>query len=213
MAPTDDPYSVGPDTEYMPSPWPEFDEHLHLRPGHLIGIGALPDGREANFGHDLAVHTAAQGVRTILWAPLLPPRNPLPNLHVQRRDPCPARIESVLESFAPTRQPVELVVIDHFGLITADLDGEPVYQPEQAADLGRRLKMLAATAAIVVMAPLTPRVDDCDPLHLRNLGLAAELEYDADTLLLLNATAPHSVDVLIAKDRHSYAPRKVNCTW
>ncbi|MFE1775523.1 DnaB-like helicase C-terminal domain-containing protein [Streptomyces sp. NPDC059008] len=195
----------------MPSPWPELDEHLHLRPGHLIGIGALTGSREAEAGYDLALHTAAQGEHTLLYAPHLTPRNPVPNLEIRRRGLSPQSIEAVLEGRAGTSRPVSLVVIDHFALMQMD-DDEPFHEPEQAADLGRRLKMLASCVPIVVMAQLTVDTDS-DPLQHRHLGLAGELEYDADTLLLMHRTDSRSVEVLIAKDRHSYAPRKATITW
>ena len=196
----------------MPSPWPELDEHLHLRSGHLIGIGAPAGSREAEAGYDLALHTAARGERTVLYAPELTPRNPVPNLEIRRRGLSPQNIEAVLESRAATSSPVELVVIDHFALMQTN-DDEPIVQPEQAADLGRRLKMLASGAPIVVMARLTAPTHDPDPLQPHHLGLARELEYDADTLLLMHRTGPHHVDVLIAKDRYSYARRKAGFTW
>ncbi|MFH8371418.1 DnaB-like helicase C-terminal domain-containing protein [Streptomyces sp. NPDC018031] len=210
----------GDPLEYLPSPWPELDPHLHLHAGHLIGIGALPGTKEARAGHSLAQHTAARGVRTVLFSPHAVPSEPsTPLLHIQRRrDLHPDAVEDVVRAFTPTQHPVGLVVIDCFQLMHAnDTDG-PVSTPEQAAEVGRRLKILAFNTdyhqpPIVVMSHLRTPPAGRSPLDLSYLGLAAELEYDADTLLLLHRTGPDNVDVLIAKDRHGPAPSKTSLTW
>ncbi|MGW7521805.1 hypothetical protein ACWGJ2_40195, partial [Streptomyces sp. NPDC054796] len=105
---------------------------------------------------------------------------------------------------------VELLGLD-------DRQGPP-REPDQAAELGRQLKILAGEPgmnrpAVIAMAHLSPCAGRDHPLALRDLGLAAELVYDADTLLLLNGTQPHYLDVLVAKDRHGPAPMKTGITW
>jgi len=219
----------GQPTEVLPSPWPELGELLHLSPGHLIGIGAARDSREAEAGYDLALHAAAHGVRTLLFAPDLPDRNPVPNLTVQRRlTLSPETVEKDVSSYAHMPDPVGLVVIDHFQLMSPVIpepeyrddpvdDPEDVQPADQAADTGRRLKMLATNTdyhrpTIVVMARLTPLADSTDPLVLDHLGLAAELIYDTDTLVLLNRTIG-DIDVHIAKDRFGPAPTRTTIRW
>ncbi len=217
-------------TKVLPSPWPELGALLHLSPGHLIGIGAARASREAEVGHDLALHAAAHGIRTVLFAPDLPARNAVPNLTVQRRvDLNPETVEKDVASYAHMPDPVGLVVIDHFQLMSPvmpepEYRDDPVDDPEnvqpadQAADTGRRLKMLATKAAyhrptVVVMARLTPPTGSTDLLALDHLGLAAELIYDSDTLLLLNRTISDAIDVHIAKDRFGPAPTRTTITW
>ncbi|MEV0604525.1 hypothetical protein AB0I82_35235 [Streptomyces sp. NPDC050315] len=198
------------------APWPELDDYLHLRPGHLIGIGAVRGSREAEAGYDLALHTAAQGRRTLLCAPDLSPRSPVPNLDIHRQVPHPEALAALLDAATP--HPFELVVVDHFGVIQTAADEGPIHHPEQAADIVRDLKRLAmrrpAPTTLVVMAHLAAGTDNgMDPLKISALGLAAELEYDADTLLLLKRTGPHNVDILVAKDRYSPSPRKGSVCW
>ncbi|MEU4898208.1 hypothetical protein AB0B12_37870 [Streptomyces sp. NPDC044780] len=216
--------------EVLPAPWPELGGLLHLSPGHLIGIGAARGSRESEAGYDLALHAAAHGVRTLLFGPDLPARNPVPNLTIQRRQTLtPETIGRDVSSYAHMPDPVGLVVIDHFQLMTPVIpeptyadepmdDPEDIQPADQAADTGRRLKMLATNAAydkptVVVMAHLTPPADSTDPLALDHLGLAAELIYDTDTLLLLNRTADNTIDVHIAKDRFGPAPTRTTIVW
>ncbi|MEV6131978.1 hypothetical protein AB0M05_35195 [Streptomyces violaceusniger] len=226
----DDEDDWGPPVKVLPSPWPELGELLHLSPGHLIGIGAARDSREAEAGYDLALHAAAHGVRTLLFAPDLPDRSPVANLTVQRRlTLTPETVEKDVSSYAHLPDPVGLVVIDHFQLMSPvtpepTYSDDPVDDPEdiqpadQAADTGRRLKMLATNTAyhrptVVVMARLTPPNGSTDPLALEHLGLAAELIYDTDTLLLLNRTTGDTIDAHIAKDRFGPAPTRTTITW
>ncbi|MDP9607806.1 MULTISPECIES: hypothetical protein [Streptomyces] len=225
----DDDGGWGPPVEVLPSPWPELGELLHLSPGHFIGIGAAPGSREAEVGYDLALHAAAHGVRALLFAPSFPARNPVPNLTIQRRPTLsPETVEQDVASFAHLPDPVGLVVIDHFHLMTPVVpeprytddpmdDPEDTQPADQAADTGRRLKMLAVNAAyhkptVVVMARITPPADSNGPLALEHLGLAAELVYDTDTLLLLNRTTD-TMDVHIAKDRFGPAPTRTTIRW
>ncbi|MFD8627930.1 hypothetical protein ACFV4E_29335 [Streptomyces hygroscopicus] len=226
----DDEGDWGSPVKVLPSPWPELGELLHLSPGHLIGIGAAPGSREAEVGYDLALHAAAHGIRTLLIAPGFPARNPVPNLTIQRRSTLsPETVERDVSSFAHMPDPVGLVVIDHFHLMTPVVpepayaedpidDPEDIQPADQAADTGRRLKMLATNATyhkptVVVMAHLTPPADSNGPLALDHLGLAAELIYDTDTLLLLNRPTDHTIDVHIAKDRFGPAPRLTTVVW
>lgn len=51
------------------------------------------------------------------------------------------------------------------------------------------------------------------PLDLDDLGAAAELEYHADLVTLVDRTAPATVDVLVAKDRSGPAPRRFTASW
>ncbi|MFH8753370.1 hypothetical protein ACH4GK_37685 [Streptomyces rimosus] len=218
LQPDDETRGWGEPLTCLPSPWPELDEYLHLRPGHLVGIGAASDSRERDAGYQLALHTAAHGHPTLLCAPDLTPRNPVPNLTVQRLPELdPDRIERALAACAHTDRPIGLVVIDPFHRMHADRDSGPLAYPEQAGEVGRRLKILASTPAyhrpvIIVMARLSPPPAGESPA-LRHLGLAAELEYDTDTLLLLNRTSPRNVEALIVKDRHGPAPTKATISW
>ena len=191
----------------LPSPWPGLDPLLHLHAKHLIGIGVHPHSAEANLGYDLALHAAAAGIHTYLFAPGRDTPPATPNLLARCANVLTLdTIEQNLASLEDTKRATQLVVIDHF-LHIRDENEQPLHDAEQAVDVGRRLKRRAAGAgvaqpAIVVMAHYTTAPAADTPWNIDCLGLAAELVYDIDTLLLLHRIDSETVDVHVAKDRH-----------
>jgi hypothetical protein len=223
--------SAWPDDERttLPCPWPALEPYLHLRPGHLLGIAAPADSREALAGYDLARHTAAHGIRTLLYAPRFARRNPVDLLHWQQRPGLsPSSLEKEVAAYAHHHKPYKLAVIDSFDHLTLQPDARAQEFAEESADaephtegpageLGRQLKRLARPhgLTIVVMIHLTaPAAAFAEqPLTLETMGPAADLDYDADTLLLLRRTSPTTVDLVVAKDRHGPYPHRATLEW
>jgi hypothetical protein len=211
----------GPLRDLLHTPWPGLDPLLHLRTGHLIVLGVDPGAAEARLGEELAVHAADVGVHTYLFAPGSSIASLSPRLQVRRGTPLTVEtIEQCLASLAGTSRATQLVVIDPFHRLRDD-DEQPLHEEDQAIEIGRRLKIRAGAGpyAIVVLAHLAAAPDASDDAppsqtgSLSRLGLAAELEYDADTVLLLHRTDQHSVDVHVAKDRFGPARFTTTLPW
>lgn len=197
----------------LPTPWPHLKPLLHLREGHLVGIGMPAESLEASMGRDLARHVADHGAHVLLYATQQQTPERIPNLtQISRARITAQLIRDQVSSFSHTGRPIGLVVLEGFSQLHAD-DDTPLTQPEEAEEAARRLKMLAAGVAIVVTIPIRRPKPAEEPLRLADLGLAAELLYHADTLALLERTAPDNIDVLIAKDRHGPAPYKTTLPW
>ncbi|WP_326770828.1 hypothetical protein OG978_44945 (plasmid) [Streptomyces sp. NBC_01591] len=84
--------------------------------------------------------------------------------------------------------------------------------------VSRELKSIAmteslGTPSILLIARLERPRREGRPLDLDDLGAAAELEYHADLVTLVDRTAPATVDVLVAKDRSGPAPRRFTASW
>ncbi|MFD4659709.1 hypothetical protein ACFWP2_29250 [Kitasatospora sp. NPDC058444] len=213
-------------------PWPQLDPVLDLGPGRLVGIGAYHGRREAVAGLDIALHTAANGHNSVLFAPELPARNNVPNLRIERGpEPTPDRIRETVTNLTALRQRPEVVVVDDFTLLRLDPpthhtdaydpwddpDDEDELDPavREADEIGRQLKLLAThhDLAVVVMAHITPPFNRTTVLTTEHLGLAASLEYDADVLLLLRRTDARRVDVHVAKNRNGPTPHHFTADW
>ncbi|MFD9007022.1 DnaB-like helicase C-terminal domain-containing protein [Streptomyces sp. NPDC059582] len=209
----------GPEEPRAQTPWPDVDAVARLAPGELTCLGTRSCSREARAGYDIAVHNAARKLRVVMFAPDLTPRNPVPGLTVYREANLTlARIKERLRDELDHGTPAQLVVVDRLQLLALqDGDSARIRLPEQVDEAVRELKLLAkteplGTPAVLLMARLERPRRDGHPLHLDDLGGAAELEY-ADTLALLDRTQQHEVDVLIAKDRHGPAPRHLTVQW
>ncbi|WP_282206810.1 DnaB-like helicase C-terminal domain-containing protein [Kitasatospora fiedleri] len=224
------PWALASQRPRVPSPWPDFDRIVGLYEGKLVGLGTFKGRREAAAGLELAIHAAANGHSTVLFAPDLPHRNPVPRLRVDHSpELTPARIRSVVDGMASRREPAQLVVVDHFGLLQRDPqpvayddydqwdDDEPDIDlaEQEAGEIARELKHLAKDhhVPIVVMAHLIGAFDRTTPLDLDRLGIAAVLEYDADAVLLLRRTDATQVSVHVAKDRSGPAPLDTAMAW
>lgn len=99
-------------------------------------------------------------------------------------------------------------------------DQRPLSRPEQVEAVSIALKQTAMNELlgqppILLLARLERPRRDGQPLDIEDLGIAAELEYhaDSDTLALLDRTRPSEVDILVAKDRSGPAPRRLTVTW
>lgn len=127
------------------TPWPGMDAVARLRAGRLICLGARSRSREAQTGYDIAVHNAARGMRVIMFAPDLTPRNPLPGLTVYRDARLtPERIRERLEDTAARDKRAELVVIDRLQIMTArDEDPLRLSTFEQVEEVSISLKQTA----------------------------------------------------------------------
>lgn len=210
---TDEAHKWGDPLADLPTPWPQIGPLLHLRDGHLVGIGMPAGAPETAMGGDLARHVASHSTHVLLYATQPQATEPVPNLtHIHSHRMTPQRIADQVASFAHTHRPVGLVVIDGFQQLQVDED-TLLTQPEQAEDAGRHLKILADGLAVVVTIPMPRAQPPEQPLRLSDLGLAAELVYHADTLALLERTAADNIDVLVAKDRHGPAPYKTTLPW
>ncbi|WP_328753529.1 DnaB helicase C-terminal domain-containing protein [Streptomyces sp. NBC_00285] len=114
-----------------------------------------------------------------------------------------------------------MVVIDRLQVMTAEEeDQRPLSRPEQVEAVSIALKQTAMNELlgqppILLLARLERPRRDGQPLDIEDLGIAAELEYhaDSDTLALLDRTRPSEVDILVAKDRSGPAPRRLTVTW
>ncbi|WP_217208863.1 DnaB-like helicase C-terminal domain-containing protein [Streptomyces sp. AC550_RSS872] len=210
----------GPEGLEAQTPWPDMDEVAHLAAGRLTCLGTRSRSREAQAGYDIAVHNAARGMRVTMFAPDLTPRNTLPNLTIYRDAKLtPELIRDRLETAAHRGKYTDLVVIDRLQVMTArDEDPRPLSHPEQVEEVSIALKHTAMDERlkqppILLMARLERPRRDGHPLDIEDLGIAAELEYHADTLALLDRTHPSKVDVFISKDRSGPAPRHLTVAW
>ena len=73
----------------------------------------------------------------------------------------------------------------------------------------------ATTAPSSSTSGLRKAVGECANCakDIEDLDIAAELEYHADPLALLDRTRPSEVDILVSKDRSEAAPRRLTVTW
>lgn len=193
----------------LPTPWPDLDEVLSLRPGRLAGLGIYPDSREAEAGYLLAVHAAVHGEQVLYAAPDAPPRPQVPGL--QHCTTSPLDIDRLKALVASSRAPIGLVVVDHLQLLRPGPGEAPIHEPEQAEELGVQLKRMAMgeggrMRAVVALAHYRRRGTQPD---INDLGLAAELEYHADCVVLLERPAPGRIEAYIAKDRTGPALRSI----
>ncbi|MFI2077586.1 DnaB-like helicase C-terminal domain-containing protein [Streptomyces triculaminicus] len=195
------------------TPWPQMDDVVRLESGHLSCLGIRSRSREAQAGYDIAVDNAARGLRVALFAPDLTPRNLVPNLSIDQHRPLTTDyIRDVLSRRAAAGDRAQLVVIDRLQLMTT-MGGT------DAEGIGLRLKQLAMTEdrlglpPILLLARLERPRRAGIPLDIEDLGSAADLEYHADTVALLDRTDPAEVNVLVAKDRSGPAPRRLTVSW
>ncbi|MGW1364942.1 DnaB-like helicase C-terminal domain-containing protein [Streptomyces chartreusis] len=210
----------GPEGIRAQTPWPGLDAVAHLVAGRVTCLGTRSRSREAQAGYDIAVHNAARGMRVSMFAPDLTPRNPLPGLTIYRDGKLtPERILDRLEDAADCGKHAELVVIDRLQLMTArDDDPRQLSSPEQVEEVSVALKQAAMAGRlgqppILLMARLERPRRDGQPLAIENLGIAAEMEYHADTLALLDRTRRSEVDVFVVKDRSGPAPQRLTIDW
>ncbi|MCZ4098013.1 DnaB-like helicase C-terminal domain-containing protein [Streptomyces sp. H39-C1] len=221
------------------TPWPAMDSLLDLRPARFVCLGTRARSREAEAGYDIAVHTAAQGTQVVLFAPALTPRNHVAGLTVDRTQPLtPDHVKGVLASMRAHGVRVGLVVIDRLQLMHVDsttrlygpdedrdpdepevfVPQRPVRTEDDVNEVGVELKRIAMAAEfeqppILLLARLERPRRTGVPLELADLGIAAELEYPADAVLLLDRTEPGKVSVLVAKDRSGPAPDRLTVDW
>ncbi|MFI9176107.1 DnaB-like helicase C-terminal domain-containing protein [Streptomyces lincolnensis] len=210
----------GPERPEPQTPWPDMDTAAHLAAGRLTCLGTRSRSREAQAGYDVAVHNSARGLRVTMFAPDLPPRNPLPGLTIFRdKILTPRLVRERLEHAAHQGSPADLVVIDRLQLMTAtEQDSGRLSSPEQVEAVSIELKHTAMTEAlgqppVLLIARLERPRRDGQPLDIDDLGIAADLEYHTDTLALLDRTQPAEVDVFIVKDRSGPAPRRLTVPW
>ncbi|MEU9567984.1 DnaB-like helicase C-terminal domain-containing protein [Streptomyces sp. NPDC048161] len=209
-----------PDGKEM-TPWPEMDEALNLASAHFSCLGTRSRSREAQAGYDIAVHNAARGRRVAMFAPDLTPRNPVPNLTIDRARPLTTEhIEYVLRDMAERGERASLVVVDRLQMMSRHGEDGPfrVASPDDIDEASRELKSIAmteslGTPSVLLIARLERPRREGRPLDLDDLGAAAELEYHADLLTLVDRTGPAVVDVLVAKDRSGPAPRRFTASW
>ncbi|MFE9492465.1 MULTISPECIES: DnaB-like helicase C-terminal domain-containing protein [unclassified Streptomyces] len=209
-----------PDGKEM-TPWPEMDEALNLASAHFSCLGTRSRSREAQAGYDIAVHNAARGRRVAMYAPDLTPRNPVPNLTIDRARPLTTEhIEYVLPDMAERGERASLVVVDRLQMMSRHGEDGPfrVASPDDIDEASRELKSIAmteslGTPSVLLIARLERPRREGRPLDLDDLGAAAELEYHADLLTLVDRTGPAVVDVLVAKDRSGPAPRRFTASW
>lgn len=204
-------------TPPLPTPWPQLDNTLALRPHRLVAVGGRSRSREAEAGHDIAVHNAAQGTPVLLLAPRLTPRNDVPNLLVDRTPDLTADVvEERVWGLARRPKPIGLVVIDRLQLMRT-ADGGPVRTAEDVDAIGARLKKTARRheVPILLMARLERPRRAGVPLETDDLGLAAGLVYTANTVVLLDRTEPDQVHALVAKDTSGFgrSPREETIDW
>ncbi|MEV4333466.1 DnaB-like helicase C-terminal domain-containing protein [Streptomyces sp. NPDC049597] len=201
------------------TPWPEMDDVINLNVGHLSCLGARSRSREAQAGYDIAVHNAARGLRVAMFAPDLTARNPVPGLTIHRSQPLTAAgIETKLTDMVDSRVRADLVVIDRLQLMHTDDGSRRVTRPEQVEPVSFELKHIAMSEylgqpPVLLIARLERPRRQGHELHLDDLGIAAEMEYHADTVALLDRTEPAEVNVLVAKDRSGPTPRRLSVSW
>ncbi|MFD9047830.1 P-loop NTPase family protein [Streptomyces zaomyceticus] len=195
---------------HIPAPWPQLIPLLHFRRGHLICLG-VPADDEARLSAALADHAQAHGERTLLY-PTSPAAHELGARRVLRSRLTAQHIVDDAESFASTRRPVDLIVVEDFSKLCAP-DGERLREPEEIDDAGRRLKRLADDLTVFLMVPVDRTPPAAEPMRLSDLGLGAELVYHADVLALLERTSPGNADVLVVKDRFGPVPYKASIPW
>ncbi|GLW19933.1 hypothetical protein Stsp01_66760 [Streptomyces sp. NBRC 13847] len=208
----------GPRAKAISTPWPEMDEVLNLKPGRVSCMGTRSRSREAQAGYDIALHNAACGLRTILFAPDLTPRNPVPGLTVDRsRLATVEHMQDVLAGKANRGEPAALVVVDRLQMMYTDRK-ERVCTIEDAEQVSKELKWLSMTRLlgnlpILLLARLERPRGQGHPLEVDDLGIAAGLGCHADTLVLADRTDPAEVNVLVAKDRSGPTPRRLTIRW
>ncbi|MFF3539730.1 DnaB-like helicase C-terminal domain-containing protein [Streptomyces sp. NPDC002466] len=203
------------------TPWPEMDKALNLASAHLSCLGTRSRSREAQAGYDIAVHNAARGRRVAMFAPDLTPRNSVPNLTIDRsRQLTTEHIGHVLHDMAERGERASLVVIDRLQMMSRHGEDGPsrVTSPDDIDEVSRELKLIAMTESlgtppVLLIARLERPRREGRPLDLDDLGAAAELEYHADLVTLVDRTAPAAVDVLVAKDRSGPVPRRFTANW
>ncbi|MFZ3573819.1 DnaB-like helicase C-terminal domain-containing protein [Streptomyces sp. BH097] len=206
-----------PEDKPLPTPWPQMDRTLALEPDRFVTLGCRSRSREAEAGYDIAVHNAAQGTPVLLFGPRLTPRNSVPNLLIDRaQELTPSRVDRLVEGLVRRPAPLRLVVIDRLQLMFTD-DGEPVRTAAQADEVGRDLHTVARRYEIPVllMARLERPRRAGHLLETDDLGIAAELVYTANSVILLDRTEPHQVQVLVEKDTSGWAaaPRREVVDW
>jgi len=207
-----------PATDGVTTPWPEMDNILNLRPGHVSCLGTRSRSREAQAGYDTAVHNAARGLQIVLFAPDLTPRNPVPGLTINRSQTLTVEhVKSALAGKAHQDEPVDLVVIDRLQTMSTARQ-ERVCTPDDAEQVSKELKRLAMDSTlghipVLLIARLERPRRTGHPVEIDDLGIGAELEYHADTLTLVDRTEPSHVQVLVAKDRSGPAPRVLTVHW
>ncbi|MEU3341817.1 DnaB-like helicase C-terminal domain-containing protein [Streptomyces sp. NPDC006668] len=210
----------GPAQPPAEMPWPDMDGVARLSPGHLVCLGTRSRSREAQAGYDIAVHNAARGLCVAMFAPDLTARNAVPGLSVYRDTPLTSeRIGARLNAMAVSGKHAQLVIVDRLQLMTAREDDDSrVRSLEQVDDVARDLKLIAKTdllgyPPVLLLARLERPRCDGRPLHIDDLGAAAELVYHADVLALIDRTQPFEVDVFVEKDRSGPAPRHLTVSW
>ncbi|WP_435240092.1 hypothetical protein [Streptomyces sp. YPW6] len=205
----------------LETPWPALDEILTLKTHRFVCLGTRSRSREAQAGYDIAVHNAARGLRVALFAPDLTPRNPLPNLVIDRGQAMTVeRIEHALEGMDRRGERAALVIIDRIQTMSREGEDGPrrVTVPDDIDAVSLGLKHLAMRSSlgsppVLLIARIERPRRDGSLLSLDDLGAAAELVYHTDFLAVLDRTRPAGVDILVAKDRWDEAPRHITAAW
>ncbi|WP_406142470.1 DnaB-like helicase C-terminal domain-containing protein [Streptomyces sp. NBC_01089] len=153
-----------------------------------------------------------------MFAPDLTPRNPVPGLTIHRGQPLTAaEIEAKVTDMANRNDRADLIVIDRLQTMHAD-SYQRVTGPEHVEVVSVRLKQIAmrerlGQPPVLLVARLERPRREGQELHLDDLGIAADLEYHADTVALVDRTEPAAVNVLVSKDRSGPAPRRLTVHW
>lgn len=97
----------------LPTPWPEFTEAADLVFRHKVGLIAGHGTREADIGRDIALHTVAHGITTLLYTQHPPAERPAHLVVDQIPHPTPEHIKDRMKYPVRGQRP-ELVVIDRY---------------------------------------------------------------------------------------------------
>ncbi|MDH6581444.1 hypothetical protein M2163_000556 [Streptomyces sp. SAI-135] len=188
--------SSGPEAVRAHTPWPGLDAVMPLAPSQLLCLGVRPQSPQRQMGYDIAVHNAAQGLRVVMFAPDLPPRNPVPGLTVYRDSRLtPESIRERLHGGMGDGARHHLVVIDRLEFLSTSEDAGTLSSHEQVGEVCTKLKEMAASDSLgcpsfLLMAHTDHVHRRGAPVHLSEMRIAIKLENYVDSLVLLSRTHP-----------------------